>query len=155
MWDYLSEKESRYKRYLTRYEGQGRLVGITERGLYYGALFAGQPFFISVWFTLKTVAQSPRWGKDKGPVQGRGIFQPFLVGSGMSLLFSAGGFYVADLLMTQGSIELRLLKAGFILLALLTIWGFSRRISSTALDNLRREKAEARRRRRKRKSKSM
>jgi len=120
MWDYLRAiHPQEEKGILVTYEGQGGVVGIVERSLYYGSLLVQQPLFVGVWLTLKTVSQSPRWSKDTGPVQGRGIFQPFLAGTGLSLLFAVGGFLITQNLLRGlgGFFASFLLSAG-----LLVIW---------------------------------
>ena len=148
MWDYLRIRYPRSKnKYLVTYHGQGRLVGIVERSIYYGAVLSGEPLVISVWFTLKTISQSPRWGKDKGPIQGRGIFQPFLVGSGLSLLFAIGGAFITTLLESS-----KATIASFVALALLFIWFYCYLITIWANWRLNQEKKEAIRKRNKRKS---
>ena len=72
---------------LHRYAWQGHYVGFVERGLYITALIAGHPEFLAIWLTLKTVARSIRWTQDQ-QVRGRAVFNAFLVGNGLSLLFA-------------------------------------------------------------------
>ena len=59
-------------------------LGMIERALYVVALGLLRPEFIAVWLTLKTVTKSPRWSLNPG----RHIFNIFLVGNGLSILFA-------------------------------------------------------------------
>ena len=79
---------------LRRYVWQGDLVGIVERSLYVTALILGRLEFVAVWLTLKTIARSPRW-TEEAAIKGRGLFNVFLVGNGLSIVFAAIGYGLA------------------------------------------------------------
>jgi hypothetical protein len=81
---------------LARYVWQGDLVGAVERLLYITAILLQRAEFIAVWLTLKTVSRSPGWTRDKW-IKGRGIFNNFLIGNGISILFSFIGVELAIL----------------------------------------------------------
>ncbi len=135
MWNYLRWRHPyEAKGYLETYRGQGAIVGIVERTLYYGSLIVGQAVFIGLWFTLKTIAQSPRWGKDSGPIQGRGIFQPFLAGTGLSLLFAGGGYLMTYLILKNERLGLN--NSIFIGLGLVLTWALCMFVSYKAVKEL-------------------
>ncbi len=69
-------------------EWQTIIIGIIERALYLTSITIGRPEFIALWLTLKTVSQSKRWSKDD---VGRAVYNNFLVGNGLSILFSFVG----------------------------------------------------------------
>jgi len=146
MWEYLNTKHPRSKK-LERYHGQGEIVGLVERSLFFASLIANQPLFIGLWLTLKTVSQSPRWGRDLGNIQGRAVFQPFLAGTGLSLLFALGGYAITYVLIDQNP-NSYLIVFG-ILLALLFIWSSSKYVAQEAIVTLKKEKEINKKRRRK------
>jgi hypothetical protein len=128
MWDYLATKHLGLMEGEGRYSSQPAILGLVERSLYFGSLVFNASFFIGVWLTLKTVAKSPRWAnednimfrevlnfalgkpssKRKSP-PGRALFQPFLVGNGLSILYSGAGYAIVLL-----STKLDHLEAGFL-----------------------------------------
>ena len=69
---------------------QTATIGVIERGLYVASLQIGRPEFIGLWLGIKTVAQSKTW-TDHGSVPGRAIYNNFLVGNGLSILYAAIG----------------------------------------------------------------
>ncbi len=70
-----------------RYRWQIASVGLIERTLYIATIQIGRPEFIAVWLTLKTVVQARRWTEeDINP--GRAVYNNFLVGNGLSILYS-------------------------------------------------------------------
>jgi heme/copper-type cytochrome/quinol oxidase subunit 4 len=66
------------------YWWQPGLVGILERLLYTGAYQLGSPEFIAVWLAVKVTAAWGRWGE----VHGRSIFNNFLIGNALSIIFA-------------------------------------------------------------------
>jgi hypothetical protein len=74
-----------------------------ERALYLGALIAGQPVFIGVWFAAKVVG-TVEWHKRNGeepkaagePASPRVVYQRFLILAGASLASAAGGWAIYD-----------------------------------------------------------
>ncbi len=69
-------------------EWQTFTIGVIERALYLTSIVVRKPEFIALWLTLKTVSQSSRWSKDDS---GRAIYNNFLVGNGLSILFAFAG----------------------------------------------------------------
>lgn len=84
-----------------RYIWQGDLVGAVERLLYVTSILLGRSEFIAVWLTLKTVARSPRWTEEK-QIKGRGLFNNFLIGNGLSIMYSFIGMAIATLALGPG-----------------------------------------------------
>lgn len=72
---------------LKTFSWQVRIVGIVERVLYMVSMQIQKPEFIAIWLTLKTVARSRRWTEEE-TVPGRAVFNNFLVGNGLSILFA-------------------------------------------------------------------
>lgn len=92
---------------------------------------AGQPLWVGVWLTLKTVSRPPRWERNKGLIPGRAIFQPFLVGNGISLLFSAAGSAVAFLLLSGDGAAWPMV--GLIFIGLGLVWLFCYLLAKQAI----------------------
>ena len=67
---------------------QPRVVGVVERALYTAALQTGQGDFIGFWLAVKAAGQWKRWGES---VEGRSIYQNFLIGNGLSIAYAATG----------------------------------------------------------------
>ena len=61
-------------------------VGIIERILYVSSLQLGTEEFIGLWLGLKVAGGWTRWSEK------RKIFQIFLIGSGLSVMYAAVGF---------------------------------------------------------------
>lgn len=73
---------------ISPYYWQSCTVGIIERSLYLLSILIQKPEFIAVWLTLKTVSQAKSWSKD---YFGRPIYNNFLAGNGLSILFAFAG----------------------------------------------------------------
>ncbi len=84
------------------------ILGVIERMLYLLSMLYGHPEFVALWLGLKSAGQWKSWSKgetypisstNKQPatetINGRSIASIFFIGSGLSLLFSAGGFLLA------------------------------------------------------------
>ena len=63
------------------------MLGVVERFLYLTSIMIGKPEFIAVWLTIKTVYLS----LSKKDVSGRRIYNNFLVGNGISILYAFAG----------------------------------------------------------------
>jgi hypothetical protein len=70
---------------------QASAVGFVERTLYTASWNVGKPEFIAVWLALKVASQWGRWSNGGKGVPGRSIFNVFLVGSGLSILYAVVG----------------------------------------------------------------
>ncbi len=70
-------------------------LGLLERAMYTASVGAGQPGFIAVWLGLKAVPQWKRWSEDveagERKIQGRAVFNIFLIGNALSVLFAVLG----------------------------------------------------------------
>lgn len=137
MWQLLYFKYDEDHPDLRRIPSQPTIVGLIERSLYFGAFLEDQAAFIAVWLTLKTVAKSPRWenGENKkksenkdnkkySEIPGRAIFQPFIAGNGLSIIFAAGGYGVSKLLVSQGDLSSDLawiIIGGLVVISIITI----------------------------------
>jgi len=67
-------------------------VGVIERFLYTTAILIGEPTLIAVWLVFKV---APQWGRWRQFDKGRRIYNIFLIGSGLSLIFGIiGGFLI-------------------------------------------------------------
>jgi hypothetical protein len=81
---------------------QPAAVGYLERALYTSAWVVGRPELAAVWLALKVAGQWGRWQVDRTlgtvQIQGRSVYNLFLLGSGLSLAFAfAGGLVVEPL----------------------------------------------------------
>ena len=90
MWDILrvQARKDASDSSLNPNEWQTVLIGVIERSLYLATIAIGRAEFVALWLTLKTVSQSKRWSQD---ATGRAIYNNFLVGNGLSILFSLVG----------------------------------------------------------------
>ncbi len=70
-----------------RYLWQIASVGFIERTLYMASLQAQRPEFIAVWLTLKTLVRARGW-KEEDVNPGRAVYNNFLLGNGLSILYS-------------------------------------------------------------------
>lgn len=69
---------------------QSSILGVVERVLFISALLINIPEFIVFWYTIKMISLWNRWS-EKG---GRDLFNTFLIGNGLSLLFSISAFMI-------------------------------------------------------------
>ena len=116
MWNVLDEdpdikRGDTSRPELKRYTSQPLIVGLTERSLYMMSLMMGGVLFIGIWLTLKTLVESKRWvGKEpsdpnRTEIPGRAIYNIFLIGNGLSILYAFGG-YGFVYLEEQGRVDL-------------------------------------------------
>ena len=63
------------------------IVGIIERFLYLTSIMVGKPEFIAAWLAIKTVYT----GLSERDVSGKRIYNNFLVGNGISILYAFAG----------------------------------------------------------------
>lgn len=63
-------------------------IGWVERVLYVTSIQLAKPEFIGIWLTLKIAAQWHRWSRRK---DGRAIFNIFLIGNALSILYAVTG----------------------------------------------------------------
>lgn len=142
MWAYIREAKDSTPETLKRYPGQQDIVGVVERSLYFAALCVNQYVFIGVWLTLKTISRSSRWENDtkgrktKNPgTPGRAVFQSFLAGTGISLLFAAAGSAITFLLLKKEDNYLEITLS--ILSGLVLVWFLCWYFGESALIELR------------------
>jgi len=92
MWTDLVQQPQDPKSSNIDYAGK---VGFIERSLYIGSILAGKPEFIGVWLVLKVAGRI--WEKenvhrkDDTPAVSRDIFQVFLIGSALSMMYAVIG----------------------------------------------------------------
>ncbi|MBI2862113.1 MAG: hypothetical protein HYX89_04765, partial [Chloroflexi bacterium] len=72
------------------------LIGLLERFMYTSAVLVGRPEFIAVWLALKVAGQ---WAAWRDPWLGRPIYNLVLIGNALSIIFGAGGGYLARYLL--------------------------------------------------------
>ena len=90
LWDEKPQDTSNPKYKEPYYIVQSSILGMVERSLYILTLnFIGYPFIV-LWITLKTVSNWDVWKTEYG----RGFFNIFLIGNGLSLLFSFCSYLV-------------------------------------------------------------
>jgi len=90
------------------------MVGCLERLVYTLSLQNGNQAFIGVWLAIKAAGKWKAWeGADKVVGEGRYIYQTFLIGNLLSILFAATGFQVS-----QSIAEGRILQALAIMILL-------------------------------------
>jgi len=94
-------------------------VGIVERILFLAALQFEIPEFIGFWLALKVAGQWNRWA-DR-----RKIFQVFLIGSGLSILYALVGFKIIGWVECGANMELAIIPISVILFSLV-LWGHLR-----------------------------
>jgi len=79
------------------------MVGCVERALYTTSYIFGNEAFIGTWLVLKVAGSWGGWAKGYKGVEGRAMYQTFLIGTGLSLAYGVlgarliewigGGFY--------------------------------------------------------------
>jgi hypothetical protein len=67
-----------------------KILGLVERCIYTISIYIQRPEFIGAWLVLKVAGQ---WGK-RSDKAGRAWFNPFLIGTGISLIYGAVGGYL-------------------------------------------------------------
>jgi hypothetical protein len=73
------------------YKWLSSVVGIIERPIFLIAFNIGKPEIIAGWLVLKTVNQWKTWDHK---AEGRALFSVYIVGNGLSILFSFVGFLI-------------------------------------------------------------
>lgn len=93
-------------------------VGVIERLLYVGALQYDAHTLIGAWLVLKVAAKWGKWGQPT--LLGRDLYNIFLLGTGLSLGYSAVGFWIGELLAsgkkTEAAFDFGWLVAGSVVL---------------------------------------
>ena len=100
MWRCLGWRQSEDPNYFRPDRWQPIAVGIIERTLYVATLRIGKGEFIGFWLALKVAGQWQRWGKEQKlggiTVEGRSIYQTFLIGNAFSVLYALVGARMID-----------------------------------------------------------
>jgi len=82
------------------YLWQAAFVGCFERILYVVSLQLDRAEFIGIWLILKTAAKWRRWGADRNEkgdvISGRAIYNIFLLGNGLSLIYAVTGYKIIE-----------------------------------------------------------
>ena len=70
-------------------------LGFLERAMYTYSFVLSQPAFIALWLGLKAVPQWKRWNDETTiedvNIEGRAVFNVFLIGNALSVLFAIVG----------------------------------------------------------------
>ena len=82
------------------------VLGMIERIMFVGSLQFKKPEFIGVWLAFKIASQWSRWindgktdqKKETAKVQGRELYNIFLTGNALSIVYSAVGASMIELL---------------------------------------------------------
>jgi hypothetical protein len=85
-------------------KAQSGILGVIERVIYISSLFFQASPFIAIWLSLKTVSKWKPWQTSKG----RKIFNNFLIGNGLNLLFSFSSY-----LFIRASIDLEIIERNY------------------------------------------
>src|SRR5918992_3144402 len=100
MWECIGWKKADGHDHFRPDVWQPRVTGIVERVLYVATLQIGKGEFIGFWLALKVAGQWTRWSKEPQPgenfPQGRSIYQNFLIGNGLSVLYALVGFKIIE-----------------------------------------------------------
>ena len=100
MWKCIGWKQSDDPDYFRPDRWQPLAIGIIERILYVATLRIGEGKFIGFWLALKVAGQWQRWGKEQKlggiTVEGRSIYQIFLIGNAFSVLYALVGAKMID-----------------------------------------------------------
>ena len=80
-------------------------IGTIERVMYTSCVLLGWQNFIAVWLALKAVPQWRLWTECTKDLHGRAIFNIFLIGNALSVIYGVAGglivkWYVADEIIT-------------------------------------------------------
>ena len=113
---------------------QARSIGHVERTLYLASLIVGQHVFVGVWLTLKIVGSAEwpllRQEAVTDALKRRAVFQRFLILSGVSLAYAAGGWGIFLTFVRHDLIDAApagaLLGLSFVLLWQLEDWKWGR-----------------------------
>lgn len=68
------------------------ITGFLERILYTSSLQLGKGEFVGVWLAIKVASQWKKWNEDEH----RCLFQIFLIGSGLGILYASAGYKIID-----------------------------------------------------------
>lgn len=96
MWESYGEFEKRTDIF-------SGIVGNMERIIYVTAITQGSLEVVAVWLGLKTATQWKRWADEN--LKAQGAYNVFLVGNGLSVLFSMAGSSLVILYKEKFSIE--------------------------------------------------
>jgi len=110
---------------------QPRVTGIVERVLYVATLQVGKGEFIGFWLALKVAGQWSRWTKESEPggngPQGRSIYQNFLIGNALSVLYALVGFKLIEWL-SSGALARSLVVSLTLVICTTLLWAWISRL---------------------------
>lgn len=109
---------------------QPLVVGVVERVLYVATLQAGRGEFIGVWLALKVAGQWRRWSQpaEPGIPEGRSIYQNFLIGNGLSILYALVGFKLIEWIASRNTPRAVAIPT-MLVISTITLWSVLRRIA--------------------------
>ena len=115
---------------LRRYPWPSALLGHLERTMYTTALLLQQEQVIAVWLALKAVPQWRRWSDEiqtgHGPVEGRAVFNVFLIGNALNVFFAFIGARIV-LWARAGEIIIPIVEGAALVMATVVFLFISRR----------------------------
>lgn len=104
---------------------QPRVTGIVERTLYIATLQVGRGEFIGFWLALKVAGQWSRWSREAEPgenaPQGRSIYQNFLIGNALSVLYALTGFKLIDWI-SSGFVPRAIAASSILVISTIVLW---------------------------------
>ena len=105
MWKGLGWKGDLSEDTIRPYAWHPIAVGCLDSVLYTSAWLANKPEFIGVWLAIKVAGKWDRWTKDGDvngkKIHGRTFFNIFLIGSGLTVLYSVIGAKIIGWLTSQ------------------------------------------------------
>ena len=86
---------------IIRHPWHPAFIGMIERVMYTSCVLLGWQNFIAVWLALKAVPQWRLWTEGIKDLQGRAIFNIFLIGNALSVIYGVAGglivkWFIAD-----------------------------------------------------------
>ena len=94
-------------------------IGLIERVMYTSCVLLGWQNFIAVWLALKAVPQWRLWTEVTENLQGRAIFNIFLIGNSLSVIYGVAGglivkWLIADEISTAIVVAVLLILGGLV-----------------------------------------
>lgn len=107
----------------------GAAVGFLERAMYTASWHVGAPEFIAVWLGLKVAGRWEVWRSglegEESRVPGRSIYNVFLIGSGLSILYASVGALAPEWLPDERWVDWIGVSSA-LLLGTLLLWLYAR-----------------------------
>lgn len=106
-----------------------QLIGVVERTLYVAV--SAEPLLIIGWLLIKIGPQWNRWThgaevKGKGNIPGRSLFNLYLVGNGLSVLYGLVGYRLIGWIESGSTANVIVIPAALLVGTLVLEWGASK-----------------------------